>query len=157
MADKRSLGDALTLTPEKLAFIQGEGASSSIASASMASGSMAPGTVAPSSMPPSADPPPRKGRKPKTVEIELATSDKPSPEHTPRIRRAEQRRDGSAKFPSANDVLDEVLIPLTTRIPHRLHQSLRRVCLERRLQHQKPDSIQEIVEEALGEWLSRRH
>jgi hypothetical protein len=136
MADRRSLGDALTLTPEKLAFIQGEGASSS--------------TTPTSSLP-------RRGRKPKerTVDVELS-SDSHEPTDTPRISRPREKHAVSSSLPNANEVLDEVLLPLTTRVPHRLIQSLRRVCLERRLQHQKPDSIQEIVEEAIANWLSRQ-
>jgi len=47
-------------------------------------------------------------------------------------------------------------VPLTTRLPHRLVQSLRRICLEQKLKHAKPDSIQEVVETALEDWLSKR-
>lgn len=142
MADKRSLGDALTLTPEKLAFIQGEGTSSSMALGSV--------TMSP-------NPPPRMGRKrkEKIIDVELS-QDSPAPTDMPRISRPRQKHAASSNLPTANDVLDELLVPLTTRVPHRLIQSLRRVCLERRLQHQKPDSIQEIVEEALTSWLSKQ-
>lgn len=139
MADKRSLGEAL-LTPEKLAFIQGEGTVS--ANAHAPSGNIHR---------------PRRGRRPKakTVDIELG-GESPAIESAPRIRRPRERHEAVSALPNANEVLDEVLVPLTTRIPHRLVQSLRRVCLERRLQHQTPDSIQEIVEEAIGDWLSRQ-
>jgi hypothetical protein len=34
-------------------------------------------------------------------------------------------------------------------------QALRRAHLEQRLKHAKPDTQQEIVEEALGDWLSK--
>ena len=136
MAERRSLGDALTLTPEKLAFIQGEGA--------------LPATIPSPS-------PPHRGRKPKEKTIDVALpQDTHDPIHTPRISRPREKHAVSSSLPNANEVLDEVLLPLTTRVPHRLIQSLRRVCLERRLQHQKPDSIQEIVEEAIANWLSRQ-
>jgi hypothetical protein len=35
-------------------------------------------------------------------------------------------------------------------------QALKRAYLEQRLKHAKPDTQQEIVEEALGEWLSQQ-
>lgn len=137
MAENRSLSDALTLTPEKLAFIQGEGTQRSIT--------------------PSPSQPPRRGRKPKEKSIDVEfPQDSPEPTATPRISRPRQKQAATSNLPNANEVLDEVLVPLTTRVPHRLIQSLRRVCLERRLQHQKPASIQEIVEEAIGNWLSRQ-
>lgn len=135
MAEKRSLSDALTLTPKERAFIQGDN---------------------PQAATPVSPPQPRRGRRPKvkTVEVELS---KDSPQaDAPRLSRPRERPPVRSEFPNANAVLDEVLLPLTTRLPHRLIQSLRRVCLERRLQHQKPDSIQEVVEEAIGEWLSRQ-
>ena len=50
-------------------------------------------------------------------------------------------------------MLDQVLVPVTIRLPHRTAQALRRAYLEQRLKHAKPDTQQEIVAEALGDWL----
>jgi len=58
--------------------------------------------------------------------------------------------------PEASDLLDQVLVPVTVRLPHRMAQALRRAHLEQRLKHAKPDTQQEIVEEALGDWLLRQ-
>lgn len=132
MAERRSIGDALALSTEKLAFIQGQ-----------------------ESRP--AQEPPRRGRKPRTKTIDLSpVEEKSEPDETPRIRRPRSRHDPEQNIPNANDVLNEVLVPLTTRLPHRLMQSLRRTCLEQRLQHAKPDSIQEIIETSLEDWLGKK-
>lgn len=130
MAERRTLGDALTLTPDKLAFIQGE-----------------------ESTPES----PRRGRKPLTKTIDLSpVEEKPAPDEPPRIRRPQSRQNSEPAIPNAHDVLNEVLVPLTTRLPHRLVQSLRRLCLEQRLHHAKPDSIQEIIETCIEDWLAKK-
>lgn len=71
------------------------------------------------------------------------------------IRRNVRGRSRQA-VPEASDVLDQVLVPVTVRLPHRMAQALRRAYLEQRLKHAKPDTQQEIVEEALGDWLSRQ-
>jgi hypothetical protein len=129
MAERRSLGDALSLSSEKLAFIHGDESSAKA-------------------------PPIKRGRKPtaKTVDISLPSETTEAQNTTQRRRASEHDFD----IPNANELLDEVLVPLTTRLPHRLIQSLRRLCLEQRLRHAKPDNIQEITKVALGEWLLRQ-
>lgn len=129
MVERRSLGDALSISPEKLAFIHGD-----------------------ESIP--LTPPNKRGRKPNSTTVDLSL-----PTQRGEIQSTKQQRRTPARdfdVPNANEVLNEVLVPLTTRIPHRLIQSLRRLCLEQRLRHAKPDSIQEIVETALTEWLLRQ-
>lgn len=132
MADRRSLGDALTMSPEKLAFIQG------------GESNPTPKVVEV-----------RKKETETTIDVTLGEEPKEATK-TPRIRRRHKRPEADFSMPNANEVLDEVLIPLTTRLPHRLIQSLRRICLEKRLRHSKPDSIQEIVEAALEDWLEKQ-
>ncbi|WP_442483392.1 hypothetical protein [Aeoliella sp. SH292] len=82
----------------------------------------------------------------------LSESDGPQQSSTSRRR----RQGKEASHPTDRDILDEVLVPLTTRLPHRLVQMLRRRCLEQQIQHAKPDSIQEIVEAALVGWLAKQ-
>lgn len=100
----------------------------------------------------------RRKTKGKTIEVELTgKAGVMSEEEAPRItrtRRPRQRSEGTQ--PSDRDILGEVLVPLTTRLPHRLVQSLRRMCLEQQLRHAKPDSIQEIVEASLEAWLAKQ-
>lgn len=134
MADKRSLGEALALSPEKLAFIQG--------------GESKTGHASP------------KPVRNETRTIELPSSDASAVDRQrepiqPRERQKRQRT-SEATFSGSGDVLDKMLVPLTTRLPHGLVQSMRRMCLEQRLQHAKPDSIQEIVQTALEHWLQKQ-
>ena len=77
-------------------------------------------------------------------------------ESRPRASRRSSRGRSSQDAPEASEVLDQVLVPVTVRLPHRMAQALRRAYLEQRLKHAKPDTQQEIVEEALGDWLSRQ-
>lgn len=133
MAERRTLGDALTLSPEKMAFIKGDETEDT------ASRAKRDAVVRTIDLP-----------NPDAKEVDKA---EPLPPRTV-IRR--QRSRGEAATPNASDVLDDLLIPLTTRLPHRLVQSLRRVCLEQRLRHAKPDSIQEIVETAIENWLAKQ-
>lgn len=132
MAERRSLGDALTMSPEKLAFIQGDS-------------------------PSAAQEPSRRGQKPAAETIDLSVSAEAT-EVIHQERPRAHRRTGNAKdeIPNANDVLNQVLVPLTTRLPRRTVQALRRVCLEQQLRSAKPDSIQEIVEAAVNAWLSKQ-
>lgn len=135
MTKERTLGDALTLSPEKLAFIAGE---ESEATAKRH----------------------RHSREPvvKTIDLDIAANnvaatsgDSPT---RPAARRLRQR--DVATTPNTDEVLGDLLVPLTTRLPHRMVQSLRRLCLEQRLRHAKPDNIQDIVETALESWLAKQ-
>lgn len=134
MTKQRTLGDALTLSPEKMAFIAGE----QVATAGKASRPSE--TLV------------------KTIEVGMPTpgevaqsSETPS---RPATRRLRQR--DLTTTPNADEVLGDLLVPLTTRLPHRMVQTLRRLCLEQRLMHTKPDNIQDIVEVALEGWLAKR-
>ena len=133
MVDKRSLGDAL-FTPDKMAFINGgdeQGGSESRSSGRK----VAPKTI---DLGPAVD-----------AETEDLSNVVPS-------RQRRQRPRATEAVPSLVEVLDDVLVPLTTRVPHRLNQMLRRFCLEQELRYAKPDSIQAIVKSALEEWFAKR-
>jgi hypothetical protein len=52
------------------------------------------------------------------------------------------------------DNFNEVLVPLTTRLRPATAEALRRVCLQQKLSRRKPDSTQEIVEQAIRAWLT---
>ncbi|HMO84052.1 MAG TPA: hypothetical protein PKC18_03930 [Lacipirellulaceae bacterium] len=121
------------MSPDKLAFIKGDE---------------------------SAVKPPLSNSEPAVRTIDLAstaTAEANRPEQPPtRTATRRQRARSEATLPNASEVLDDLLVPLTTRLPHRLVQSLRRICLEQRLRHAKPDSIQEIVETAIESWLAKQ-
>ena len=120
------------MTPEKLAFINGQ--SSSAPKQKVA----APAKV---------------DLKPADSEAMEAVQKTPS-EGTPfKPRRSQRRTSSEATDPS--DVLANMLVPVTIRLPHRMAQALKRAYMEQRLKHSKPDTQQEIVEEALATWLAR--
>jgi len=143
----------MTLSPEKLAFIQG--------------GAERPAEATRKERGP--------GRPPKatTIEMQLPNqldaskvasteephSQTPSPgafnDSGETERKRKRRSPSRSEAPAASEVLSLVLVPLTTRLQHKTAQALRRAYLEQRLQHMKPDTQQEIVEEALLDWLER--
>jgi hypothetical protein len=47
-----------------------------------------------------------------------------------------------------------ILVPQTYRLPQRLVEDLARAAMERKIKRRKPWSQQDIVAEAIGEWLS---
>jgi hypothetical protein len=128
MVERRSLGDALSISPEKLAFIHGDES-------------------------PPLKTPDKRGQEPASKMVDLS----PPPERTQAQSARQRRRTPGIDVPNANEILNEVLVPLTTRLPHRLIQTLRRLCLEQQLRHATPDSIQKIVEAALEDWLAKHH
>jgi len=134
MTNRRTLGSAIDMTPEKLAFIHGESRAAA--------------------KPPAA--PPMATAEVKTIDVGIssktAESANESPSRPPRRGPQRVRQDA----PDAGEILDRVLVPVTIRLRHRLASALKRAYLEQKLQCEKPDTQQEIVEEALGNWLSRR-
>jgi hypothetical protein len=121
----------MDMTPEKLAFIKGQSQAAAH---------------------PQAASPVTKVEE-KTIDVAVTKKDTESGrEPTLRSARRAARRP-TQETPGASEVLDQVLVPVTIRLPHRTAQALRRAYLEQRLKHAKPDTQQEIVEEALGDWL----
>lgn len=127
MAERRSIGNAMTMTPEKLAFIKGNAAKEKTIEVS---------------------PPPEEPRPEAPEPAASAEEVRPRPPKR-------QSRGRSEKAPEPSEVLDQVLVPVTFRLQHRVAQALRRAHLEQRLSHAKPDTQQEIVDEALTAWLTR--
>lgn len=138
MAERRSLGAAMEMSPEKRAFIQS---------------GMIPKEAA--AMPNATEAP----REETTIDLPTPQPAVENPqdfkEKTP-TKRPSRGRGQQQTQPDASDILDQVLVPVTIRLPHRMAQALKRVYLEQRLRHAKPDTQQEIVEEALEEWLSKQ-
>jgi hypothetical protein len=123
----------MDMTPAKMAFIKGQS------------------EVEP--LPPIADPAAKAAEE--TIEIEVSKKETESTkEPAARISRRSNRR-SNQDAPNANEVLDQVLVPVTIRLSHRTAQALRRAYLEQRLKHVKPDTQQEITEDALTDWLLR--
>lgn len=125
----------MEMTPAKLAFIKGEGEAG---------------------QPPAPDEPAAASAPVKTIDLQ-PSQQKPDPSREQRTRapRRSARQRSSHDSPEPSEVLDQVLVPVTIRLPHRTAQALRRAHLEQRLKHAKPDTQQEMVEEALLDWLSK--
>lgn len=127
MAERRTLGDAMT--PEKIAFIQGSAGKQGKAL--------------------------RAEEKPqapaKTIELNERASSGETEAGSSRRRSRGRAREAQ---PQASEILDQVLVPVTLRLQHRTAQALKRAYLEQKLKHAKPDTLQEIGEEALSDWLA---
>lgn len=128
MAERKTLGDAMT--PVQRAFISGSNGKQS-KSSRVEERPQAPA---------------------KTIELsEPAASDEA--EARPSRRRSRGR--STSDEPLASEVLDQVLVPVTIRLPHRTAQALKRAHLEQKLKYSKPDTLQGINEEALADWLTK--
>jgi hypothetical protein len=133
MAERRSLGDAMAMSPEKLAFIKQQPVA----------------TTQPPIAAPAAEPE-------KTIELETTALEekpaKPVQAKTPRVQgRGKPIRE---ELLSATEMLDQVLVPVTIRLQHRTSEALRRAYLQQRLNRAKPDTQQDIVEAAVTAWLA---
>jgi hypothetical protein len=87
----------------------------------------------------------------KTIELTRPKVEE-SAESTPKRRSRARNRDAQ---PETSEILDQVLVPITLRLQHRTAQALKRAYLEQKLKHAKPDTLQEIGEEALSDWLEK--
>jgi hypothetical protein len=128
MADRKTLGDAMT--PEKIAFIRG----STGKQAKMAQAHVGP--KAPE----------------KTIELNETLSTEET--ETSPLRRRNRGRTRQEQ-PQASEILDQVLVPVPLRLQHRTAQALRRAYLEQKLKHAKPDTLQDIGEDAIADWLTK--
>jgi hypothetical protein len=134
MAERRSLGAALDLSPEKMAFIQG-------------------GPV------PAKAAPVTQRIEPPKVEVaeETAEEERPQVERAAEpVRRSRGRRQSRAPLPQGDEFMlgiANLLVPLTTRLQPTTAATLKRAGLEQKLRGQSPGTVQEIVEEAIQNWL----
>ena len=145
MANRRSLGDALALTPDKVAFIQG-------ATAKAATVVAEPVVEIPVE---AAEP-----------VVAVAVQDVEEGREEPRVfrssnrtqnRRASGRRTDNRPTESDMQMLGmaNLLVPLTTRLQPSTAAALKRAVLEQKLRGQNPATVQEIVEIAVSEWLEQ--
>jgi hypothetical protein len=130
MADRRSLGDALT--PEKLAFIHGD--------RNKAAPAPTVKTPAPQTE--------------KIIEVNEGADETEERNVRPQRRRSRGRSTVQDE-PEASEILDRMLVPVTIRLQNRTAQALKRASLERELQRVRPHKVQDIAEEAIVEWLSK--
>ncbi len=63
--------------------------------------------------------------------------------------------DGPSDSINVPAIVDDFLVPITTKLRRRTYQALRRAYLQQKLRQRQPATQQEIVEYAVVEWLSR--
>ena len=146
MNSRRSLNDALQLNAEKLAFINGDSNDALITE------------LGPSQ---AVDRGRQSGTKP-TLQSTHPVSDTAMPmTATPvrprkRVAKPSNPSQATSKSPPTDAIgmaLANVLIPLTTRLQPDTALALKRASLEQRLRGSEPATVQEIVEEAVSQWL----
>lgn len=144
MVERRGLGAAMTMTPEKIAFIKGGPAVKPVVAAEPVPTEIPPvvaeAAVVPATAEPSAD---------------FVETPRPRPNRPSRAREAAPARSRPREDPEqGGGFYGQILVPLTTRLHPRTADALRRACLEQKLARQSPNTQQEIVELALKRWLS---
>jgi hypothetical protein len=139
MVDRRSMGDALALDANKLAFIHGDKlpvapgkGPEKTESTDHAVESPAPAPAEPGPTTPRIK---RRGRRPRPARSDIVT--------TP--------VSVEATYPGD---LPPLLVSLTTRLSPATAEALRRASLEQRLKRRRPHTQQEIVEAAVRHWLT---
>jgi hypothetical protein len=130
MADRRSLGQALELTPEQLEFVRGK-----------VDAPAAKNECVEERDDVNAKPKSTRHSKPRT---RSRKSQLKSPPSLPDVERAHDSADHCG-----------LLVPITTRLRPDTANALRRACLEQKLKRQNPNTQQEIVETAVRAWLAR--
>ena len=146
MTQRRSLTDALELTPDKVAFINGS------------SGEKPRTDVVPDNST-SIVPAPDAEQEPVPVEDSNPTTDVAfEPARNERRRKSATAHSAATinKAPEnhgAGMTLGNVLVPLTTRLHPETALALKRASLEQRLRGFSPATVQEIVEQSVTHWL----
>jgi len=130
MAERRSLGEALSLTPEKVQFIKSDknGAFGEHDQATENTGRVEANQAIEPSEP----------------------AQKPPKQPEERVLPSEQTR---SRIPATAPTYAPSLVSITTRLQQDTAAALRRAYLEQKLNRQHPDTQQEIIEEALQHWL----
>lgn len=143
MVNRRSLGDALSLTPSKVAFIQGTPKDPESVATSVPA---APAEVVA---------PPDSGEESEQSEPEAPASDRVDMpiRSAPRRTKARTRSDRDTGPIFSGVGIANLLAPLTTRLQPATAAALKRAGLEQRLRGAQPATVQEIAEVAITEWL----
>ncbi len=132
MTPRRSLGNALELTADKLAFIQ-QGSPSAVQERGGEGRDRERGNEVDSS-------------RPEVSTMKSLDRDRTTAVETP----------WSASPETRPSLIGGVLVPVTTRVRLETANALRRAYLEQKLAQRTPATQQEIIEEALTAWL-RQH
>ena len=142
MVNRRTLGDAMTLNSDKLAFIKGAAGTpaSTVATPQTSEAAVSSVAVVPTESP----------NEPfgEAAETQPTTGRSPS-------RRSRSRGRSEASDDSILLVMSQRWIPLTTKLQPSTAAALKRAGLEQRLAGATPATVQEIVEIAVADWLAK--
>ena len=136
---RRSLGDALAMTPDKLAFIQGAANDAKPTPKVEQQKVIAAVNEEPISLTDVVE-----------TEVVEAQPERPAAKSP---RKQSRERDHSEFNDEAMLSMANLLVPLTTRLQPRTAAALKRAGLEQRLRGRKPAAVQEIAEDAIQKWL----
>ncbi len=147
MAERRGLGAAMALSPEKMAFIQ-SGPTPPKPAARAAAIPARPEAPVPREPEPQSEEPLVEALI-ETAPVERATASRPARKRQPAPIRERTRHEPMEE----GGFYGQILVPLTTRLQPKTADALRRACLEQKLARKTPNTQQEIVEIALTQWL----
>lgn len=138
MAQRRSLNSAMTLTPDKMAFIQGKS------------------TPEQTTQVQTEEPPMQSAVAESVSALEAAAEVRQvreARERPIRQRRSAAPRSNRNQEPTPH--LEHFRVGVTVRIHPEIADALRRAHLEQKIRRESPGTQQEIVESALSDWLER--
>lgn len=145
--ERRSIADAMQVTPEAMAFIKGSGTKTV---------ELKPKTAAKPVVPEIATPMEEGGSDEAVLEAASTNNDRKA---TTSERRRSYRSNPSKEAPQTNVNfgygMANLLVPLTTRLQPATATALKRAGLEQKLRGQNPSTVQEIAEIAIQGWLKQ--
>ena len=147
---RRSIGAALDMSDEKMAFIKG-GIPSLVPPIANSSPNSTVVELTKSQELKVASAEPAPIREPEDEPVVEAQS--PPTAQTPRRSRVRNSRRDQANAEEGMPGMANLLIPLTTRLSPATATALKRAGLEQKLYGRKPSTVQEIAEEAIRSWL----
>ncbi len=151
-AKRRTMGAAIDVSADKLAFIKGGVPSTPInqLTEEMALAEVAApiATVAPTAQQPAVS-----SEIPATIELEREVDEGESSESSRRKTRPRSKRETAMRDEPMLGLVN-MLVPLTTRLSVSTAAALKRAGLEQKLYGRQPGTVQEIAEEAIKEWLN---
>ncbi len=152
VAKRRTMGEAIDVSADKLAFIKGGVPSTPMIQlteeVTPAEVAVPIAVVAAAAQSPVGAP-----ESPAAIELEREVDDSESSESVRRKSRPRSKRETAMRDEPMLGLVN-MLVPLTTRLSPSTAAALKRAGLEQKLYGRQPGTVQEIAEEAIKEWLS---
>lgn len=151
-AKRRTMGAAIDVSADKLAFIKGGVPSTPV---NQLTEEMAPAEVAApvAIVAPTAQQLFVSSEIPATIQLEREEEEGESSESARRKTRPRSKRETAMRDEPMLGLVN-MLVPLTTRLSPSTAAALKRAGLEQKLYGRQPGTVQEIAEEAIKEWLN---